>query len=703
MMEKQMELFEEGGLKEEGGTVDEESGNDVPTGSTRKEVRDDIPAMLSEGEFIFPADVVRFHGLEKLMELRQQAKMGIKKMEAMGQMGNSDEATLPDDIPFTMDDLIIVAEPMQVEEDKEPKEKANGGLLHANQGTFVSPSTGVIGTQESIYTNQPLMGAPTIPISGQPSNVTQPTTAPVGGYTPLFTNVPTTPTTPTPTTPTAPFVPTVEDAYTTETYVDPNTGATVQINFYQGKPVQAIPSGYIPQSEYDPTTTGTTTTGQTGISTTQVTARDDDDSDRAEIRELKQRADQQRQQKQSKLQSDDPNVLVDMWLENKKTIGAGQSLIALNPLVAGGALAAGLKEQSEIEKLLNDKYKGWREGKGGLSADTAAKLKEFDEAGFFKNTKMFGNALFEDVKEATSQFKDIFSEEGRQKLATNYALETVNSGPRYDVSQNRMSGGASGFKAITKSDGSLKMNQNNMPQSSGNLSLKEQQAYDTAVATGNSDSANHYASIASHRARQDNYAAAVREHGKDSIEAKNAGQNMSIYSKEQAITYGGSVHKAKEEGTASKTTTGFGFFSKYKTDAMKKEEERKEERNDSNDKDSGSFGGYSCYVATALNDKGYWPTIKKMKLIKWCMDTKPEDKFDTKLWRNGYTVFGKTIIAPHVDNKAIQWLSDGFYDATVKNKKDVKSLIGLLFFYVPSYTIALYKMLTNNLVDIERT
>ena len=41
----------------EGGMIDEVSGNDVPTGSTREEVRDDIPAQLSEGEFVFPADV----------------------------------------------------------------------------------------------------------------------------------------------------------------------------------------------------------------------------------------------------------------------------------------------------------------------------------------------------------------------------------------------------------------------------------------------------------------------------------------------------------------------------------------------------------------------------------------------------------------------------------------------------------------------
>ena len=58
-MNKQMEMFEEnGGLMDEGGTVDPVSGNDVPPGSTQEEVRDDIPAQLSEGEFVFPADVV---------------------------------------------------------------------------------------------------------------------------------------------------------------------------------------------------------------------------------------------------------------------------------------------------------------------------------------------------------------------------------------------------------------------------------------------------------------------------------------------------------------------------------------------------------------------------------------------------------------------------------------------------------------------
>ena len=76
-MAKQMELFEDGGLRQEGGTVDPVSGNDVPPGSMQEEVRDDIPAQLSEGEFVFPADVVRYIGLEKLMQMRQEAKQGL--------------------------------------------------------------------------------------------------------------------------------------------------------------------------------------------------------------------------------------------------------------------------------------------------------------------------------------------------------------------------------------------------------------------------------------------------------------------------------------------------------------------------------------------------------------------------------------------------------------------------------------------------
>ena len=137
VMKQQMEMFEDGGLKDEGGMTDEVSGNDVPSGSTREEVRDDIPAQLSEGEFVFPADVVRFLGLEKLMQMRQKAKMGLQKMEAMGQMGNSEEATMPDDMPFDLNDLDMEDEQEKSIDSEEEIEYNSGGVVKAAVGAFM--------------------------------------------------------------------------------------------------------------------------------------------------------------------------------------------------------------------------------------------------------------------------------------------------------------------------------------------------------------------------------------------------------------------------------------------------------------------------------------------------------------------------------------------------------------------------------------
>lgn len=90
------QLFAEGGMKDEGGTVDPVSGNDVPPGSLQNEVRDDIDAKLSEGEFVIPADVVRYIGLERLMKLRDEAKQGLNRMAEIGQMGNADQVENPE-------------------------------------------------------------------------------------------------------------------------------------------------------------------------------------------------------------------------------------------------------------------------------------------------------------------------------------------------------------------------------------------------------------------------------------------------------------------------------------------------------------------------------------------------------------------------------------------------------------------------------
>ena len=174
-MPNQMEMFEDGGLKDEGNTIDPVSGNDVPPGSTQEEVRDDIPAQLSEGEFVFPADVVRYIGLEKLMMLRQEAKQGLKTMEDMGQMGNSEEATMPDDLPFDMTDLDIDDEE---EYNSEDMEMAQGGVVYAANGfAGTTTATNQLGSKASSFGNTATRV--------QPKTYTPPpipTAPPVGGF-----------------------------------------------------------------------------------------------------------------------------------------------------------------------------------------------------------------------------------------------------------------------------------------------------------------------------------------------------------------------------------------------------------------------------------------------------------------------------------------------------------------------------------------
>jgi hypothetical protein len=66
--------------------IDPMSGNPIPPGSNAINVRDDIPAVLSEGEYVVPADVVRYHGLKTFMALRDEAKMGLMSMQMEGQI-----------------------------------------------------------------------------------------------------------------------------------------------------------------------------------------------------------------------------------------------------------------------------------------------------------------------------------------------------------------------------------------------------------------------------------------------------------------------------------------------------------------------------------------------------------------------------------------------------------------------------------------
>ena len=71
----------------DGGMIDPVSGNEVPPGAFPEEVRDDIPINVSEGEFIFPANAVRFFGIGKLEGMIQTANKKLDEMSTGGRMG----------------------------------------------------------------------------------------------------------------------------------------------------------------------------------------------------------------------------------------------------------------------------------------------------------------------------------------------------------------------------------------------------------------------------------------------------------------------------------------------------------------------------------------------------------------------------------------------------------------------------------------
>ena len=72
--------------------MDPVSGNEVPPGALPEEVRDDIDARLSEGEYIVPADVVRYFGVKFFEELRDVAKGGLQQMDSEGRIGGDEAA-----------------------------------------------------------------------------------------------------------------------------------------------------------------------------------------------------------------------------------------------------------------------------------------------------------------------------------------------------------------------------------------------------------------------------------------------------------------------------------------------------------------------------------------------------------------------------------------------------------------------------------
>jgi len=118
--------------------IDPVSGNEVPPGALPSEVRDDIPARLSEGEYVVPADVLQYYGIKFFEDLRNKAKTKLAGLEEDGRMGGEpmNDASMEgmEEMPFSLDEL------------KTYEDDAEGGVQGFYEGGItsgVAPDTAV--------------------------------------------------------------------------------------------------------------------------------------------------------------------------------------------------------------------------------------------------------------------------------------------------------------------------------------------------------------------------------------------------------------------------------------------------------------------------------------------------------------------------------------------------------------------------------
>lgn len=186
-------LMAEGGMADDGMTVEPTTGNEIPPGSLANEVRDDIDAKLSEGEYIVPADVVRYFGVRFFEDLRMQAKQGLSQMDAQGRIGGT--AVNQNGVPLEGEDEELTPEEEQML--MEALGQSGGAPVGMAEGGFASrnPAFGAVGFDRSAFS---------MPQAG---------------------------------------------GFESRTYYNPSTKEKKSFQFMNGSPIGIIPAGFVPYTE----------------------------------------------------------------------------------------------------------------------------------------------------------------------------------------------------------------------------------------------------------------------------------------------------------------------------------------------------------------------------------------------------------------------------------------------------------------------
>ena len=122
--------------------IDPVSGNDVPPGALPQEVRDDVDAKLSEGEYVVPADVLRYYGVKFFEDLRNKAKKSLQAMDEDGRIGGEPLEEEMDDLPFSDEELVS-------------EDDAEGEVMEAARGALVGYQEGGMQLSYPSYIKQP--------------------------------------------------------------------------------------------------------------------------------------------------------------------------------------------------------------------------------------------------------------------------------------------------------------------------------------------------------------------------------------------------------------------------------------------------------------------------------------------------------------------------------------------------------------------
>ena len=452
-------------MVDDGKDVDPVSGNEVPPGSLAKEVRDDIPAQLSEGEYVVPADVLRFYGMKFFEDLRENAKIELARMEAEGRIGGQPidaavggymtgqptQSTTPD--PYEQQRMMY----------RQGAPVAMGNAGYDNGGTVGS----------SILNPTVSSVASALPSVINPVNAAN---------TNINTNIP---------------KPIVKDGMT---YMPPS-------NYYVGSslfgPAPSLAPPFTPvtlygpngeivtantQAEYDSYISQDYKTTQTITEEPTVTGSDNEDINQ-EVANLTTISQQQEREDYAKnfesalagTASDETYIDIYKNLASQQATLTGMS--AMNPMVAPVILKT-LADRKKLNAALEKKYgANWKTDP--KYATLAAEFKKIDEMSMADRLK----AGFGKFKENMS---DIFKDKEEKKYVPQYSVYGLSmGGPQPTVQDLSDKIGFDISDTGLNSNGHVTL-----------LSEQEQRNFDAAVRMGNGSAARHYAIINASRIRR---------------------------------------------------------------------------------------------------------------------------------------------------------------------------------------------------------